>query len=117
MESEKMLEFVGIKKIVRQFAKAINKQAWEYPDGEWDLEEFLPNFPYDETACLKWFGVKLEKMGLEYLLFSDCGMHFCHITKPDPETENHMLVSTGGYDRAGKAFCRAIEELKDGGKK
>ena len=106
METEKLAEWAGFKYIY----KATNG-GWYYYVYQGGENKPIPNFTQSLDACFKWFGPKLEMLGLEYKLFSDCGMHFCHITKPDPETENHVLVSTGGYVRAVKAICRPRKAL------
>ena len=82
---------------------------WTYPDGV-DVDNGVPFFPGDETACFKWIVPKLRYCDLTKMDELSCDGHF----RASVRSGEGIVGDVGhGEDKdPAIAFCLAMRELK-----
>jgi len=103
--NEKLLKWAGFKRVEREFASALDEPAWEYPNGEWDLERDIPDFT-SLDACFKW----LVEKACNQLADKDISTIDEAYAKLFQQWIEQMT-----YKQPALALCLAIEKLIDGG--
>ena len=79
---------------------------WSYPDGV-DVDNGVPFFPEDETACFKWLVPRVTKLGYEVRIITAFEGYVVGILRHS----NCDIVASDNNTIAALAFCLAIEKL------
>ena len=106
--NKKLLKFAGFKRVKRKYASAIGEQAWEYPDGEWDLEKDMPDFTdpmWGVAYCFKWLVPEVLAKGF------NIHIHLVADKQAKVVISNVASTYSATSETLAPALCLAIEKL------
>ncbi len=82
--------------------------VWSYPDGV-TVDNGVPYFPEDETACFKWLVPKVVRLGYEVRIITAFEGYVVGVLR---HNLNDCEVAASDNDtKAALAFCLAIQKL------